>query len=95
MELMKISTKKSEILKLVNIRYAISLNKYRKYIATTIATNVSDKTVAEIMENQEELTGVSIEESSIRQYNNSKYFASLIGYTGQISQDEYKRSFKG
>ena len=54
---------KSDILKLVNIRYAISLNKYRKYIATTIATNVSDTTVAEIMENQEELTGVSIEES--------------------------------
>ncbi len=80
---------KSDILKLVNIRYAISLNKYRKYIATTIATNVSDTTVAEIMENQEELTGVSIEESSIRQYNNSKYFASIIGYTGQISQDEY------
>lgn len=41
------------------------------------------------MENQGELTGVSIEESSIRQYNNSKYFASIIGYTGQISQEEY------
>lgn len=80
---------KADVLKLVNIRYAISLNKYRKYIATTIATNVSDTTVAEIMENQDELTGVSIEESSIRQYNNSKYFASIIGYTGQISQEEY------
>lgn len=79
----------ADVLKLVNIRYAISLNKYRKYIATTIATNVSDTTVAEIMENQGELTGVSIEESSIRQYNNSKYFASIIGYTGQISQEEY------
>lgn len=80
---------KEDVLKLVNIRYAISLNKYRKYIATTVASNVSDTTVAEIMENQDELTGVSIEESSIRQYNNSKYFASIIGYTGQISQEEY------
>lgn len=80
---------KEDVLKLVNIRYAMSLNKFRKYIATTIATNVSDKTVAEIMERQDELTGVSIEESSIRQYNNSKYFASIIGYTGQISQEEY------
>lgn len=80
---------KEDVLKLVNIRYAISLNKFRKYIATTVASNVSDKTVAEIMERQDELTGVSIEESSIRQYNNSKYFASIIGYTGQISQEEY------
>ncbi len=81
--------------KLVNIRYAISLNKYRKYIATTIATNVSDTTVAEIMENQGELTGVSIEESSIRQYNNSKYFASIIGYTGRFLRKSTMRFLKG
>ena len=80
---------KADVLKLVNIRYAMSLNKFKKYIATTIATNVSEKTVAEVMERQDELTGVNVEESSIRQYTNSKYFASIIGYTGQISQEEY------
>ena len=53
---------KAEVLKLVNIRYAISLNSYQKYIATTIAEDVSDETVADIMENSDSLQGVSIEE---------------------------------
>ena len=35
------------------------------------------------------LEGVNIEEESLRRYTDSKYFASIIGYTGKISQDEY------
>lgn len=80
---------RQEVLKLVNIRYAISLNSYQKYIATTIAEDVSDETVADIMENTSDLQGVSIEEESLRKYNDSKCFANIIGYTGQISTEEY------
>ena len=80
---------KAEVLKLVNIRYAISLNSYQKYIATTIAEDVSDETVADIMENSDSLQGVSIEEESLRRYTDSKCFANVIGYTGQISTEEY------
>lgn len=80
---------KEKVLQLVNIRYAVGLNRFQKYISTTIATNVNEETVAEIMENQADLTGISIEETSMRQYPNSEYFASIIGYTGQISQEEY------
>ena len=80
---------KDEVLKLINIRYAISLNGYQKYIATTIAEDVSDKTVAVIMENLDELQGVNIEEESLRRYNDSQCFANIIGYTGQISAEEY------
>lgn len=83
------SMEKSRILKMVNIRYAISLNSFQKYIPTTIASNVSDETVAEIMENSARLQGVNIAEDSLRRYTDSKYFASLIGYTGKISQEEY------
>lgn len=83
------SMEKSRILKMVNIRYAISLNSFQKYIPTTIASNVSDETVAEIMENSDRLQGVNIAEDSRRRYTDSKYFASLIGYTGKISQEEY------
>ena len=43
---------KADVLKLVNIRYAMSLNKFKKYIATTIATNVSEKTVAEVIDHR-------------------------------------------
>ena len=44
---------KTMILKLVNVRYAMSLNSYQKYISTTIASDVSDQTVADIMENSD------------------------------------------
>lgn len=35
------------------------------------------------------MDGVDIAEDSLRRYTDSKYFASIIGYTGKISQEEY------
>ena len=40
-----------EWLQMVTIRFAMQQTSYRKYIGTTVATNVSEKTVAVIMEN--------------------------------------------
>lgn len=80
---------KEEVLKRINIRYAMSLNRFQKYVATTIASDVSEETQAAIMENMDSLQGVNIAEDSLRVYNDSKYFANILGYTGQISQDEY------
>ncbi len=77
-----------EWLQMVTIRFAMQQTSYRKYIGTTVATNVSDKTVAVIMENTEDLPGVTIEEDTVRRYNDSKYFAHVMGYTGKISSDE-------
>lgn len=85
---------KTDVLKLVNVRYAISLNSFQKYIATTIAEDVSQETVVAVMENLDELQGVDIEEESLRRYTDSKCFASIIGYTGQISQEEYDKLSK-
>ena len=80
---------KSMVLKLINIRYQIWLNSYQKYISTTIAEDVSEATVADIMENLDKLSGINVEEESLRKYADSKCFANIIGYTGQISQEEY------
>ncbi len=80
---------KTEVLKLVTIRYAIGLNRFQKYIPVTVAEDVCDETVAAIMEAMDELPGVEIAEDSLRRYTDSKYFANIIGYTGQISQEEY------
>lgn len=80
---------KEQVLKLVTIRYAIGLNRYQKYIPVTVAEDVSDETVAAIMESIDDLPGVDIAEDSLRRYTDSKYFANIIGYTGQISQEEY------
>lgn len=78
-----------ELMKMVTIRYAMSLNSFQKYVATTVATDVSEKTVATIMENQDSMEGVDIAEESIRRYVDSEYFSHIMGYTGKISQDEY------
>ena len=79
---------KNEWLQMVTLRYAMNLTSFRKYIGTTVATNVSERTVAVIMENSEVLPGVTIEEDTIRRYVDSKYFAHVLGYTGKISSDE-------
>lgn len=75
--------------KIVVVRYAMSENSYQKYIATTIASNVSEETVAYISENASSLQGVEISDDTIRKYNDPEYFASIIGYTGKISNEEY------
>ncbi len=80
----------STVLKLVCIRYKMGLNSYQKYISTPIAENVSERTVAAIKENKAELTGVDVGEEYVRQYIDAQYFSPVIGYTGDISQEEYE-----
>lgn len=75
-------------LKIIAIRYNIFQNSYQKYVATTIATNISKETMTAIYENEAILTGVSVAETTIRRYVDSEYFAPLIGYTGKISESE-------
>ena len=77
-----------EVLGILHIRYALSLQAYQKYLAVTVAENVSDTSVAAISENQTEFTGVSIEEDTMRVYDGGEACASIIGYTGQISPEE-------
>ena len=54
---------------IVNIRYTMRFTSYQKYNATTVAENISDETMADIMEHKADLPGVDIEESTIRVYN--------------------------
>ncbi|MCM1045700.1 MAG: penicillin-binding transpeptidase domain-containing protein [Candidatus Gastranaerophilales bacterium] len=79
---------KEEWLKMVTIRYAMNLTSFRKYIGTTVATDVSERTVAVVMENSSELPGVTIVEDTIRRYVDSWYFAHVLGYIGKVSSDE-------
>ena len=79
---------KEELLKILTVRYAMNANSYQKYIATTVATDVSEETVAVIMENSDLLEGVSIAEDTVRKYVDSEYFCHIIGYTGKVSTEE-------
>lgn len=77
-----------EALDIINIKYALRLMSYRKYEATTVATQVSDETVADILEHTADLQGVNVEETTIRAYNDSVYFAPIIGYTSRVQEDQ-------
>ena len=72
---------------IVNIRYTMRFTSFRKYEATTVAENISEETMADILEHTADLPGVNIEESTIRVYNDAIYFAPVIGYTGKVTTD--------
>ncbi|HOO27376.1 MAG TPA: penicillin-binding protein, partial [Lachnospiraceae bacterium] len=77
-----------DVLQLITIRYAMSMNDYQKYLSTVIASDVNDETVAAIMENKDDLQGVDIEENTIRKYNDAKYFSHILGYTRNASSED-------
>lgn len=79
---------KEEALDIIKIRYALAANSFQKYMPATIATNVSETTMAAIMEEKDQLQGVDIQEDSIRVYEDSETFAPVIGYTGKASSEE-------
>lgn len=81
---------KEDSLKLIALRSAINQNSYQKYIATTIAKDISDQSMSSLMESKGYYVGVDVVESSIRLYNGAPYYANIIGYTGQISAEEIK-----
>lgn len=79
---------KEELLGIIGIRYMLFLNSYQKYLPVIIAKDVSEVTIACIMENRDVLQGVDIQEDYIRVYEGGEAFAHLMGYTGKISTDE-------
>ena len=79
---------KQEILDLAIMRYELSTNSFKKYMAVTIATNVSEQYVAAIKENQTELQGIDIVEDSVRKYIDDPSLGPILGYTGRASSEE-------
>lgn len=75
-------------MKIASLRYNLYLNSFQKYLTVTIATDVSEETMAAIYENEAVIPGVSIKEQAVRLYNYSEYFAPIIGYTGTISSEQ-------
>lgn len=82
------SYSKEELLKVITVRYQLSLNLYQQYVATVVANDVKEETVAVILENSDTLEGVAIAENTMRKYVDSTYMAQIIGYTGKISSED-------
>ena len=79
-----------DTLKIMSVRYDVFMNRYSQTTPITVATNISDKSIAAISEHDDEYPGVSIKADSLRKYNDAKYFSSVLGYTGVVSESELK-----
>ena len=84
-----------DALKIMAVRYSVFMNRYSQTNPVTIANDVSEETLIAIEENPEIFPGVSVTTDSLRVYNDSKYFAHIIGYTGVISSDEMDEMNEG
>lgn len=82
---------REEVLTIVGIRYMLSANAYKKYVPVTLSGNVSQETVAYILENSEALTGITVGQDWNRVYTGGEAFSHILGYTGKISSEEMER----
>ncbi|MBA1335230.1 MAG: Peptidoglycan D,D-transpeptidase MrdA [Firmicutes bacterium] len=64
---------------------------YRSYQPIEIARDVSMETVAQIEERHMDLPGVNVEVKPIRYYREGSLAAHVLGYLGNINQDELER----
>ncbi len=71
--------------KILNIRNLINQKGYYQYEPTTIAKDISNKTVALIEENSLNLRGVGIVADSIRYYPLGNHASHILGQLGKIS----------
>ena len=74
--------------KLASVRYALYLQRYRKYQPVTVARDISDRVIAAVEENLDKFPGVSVETESMRIYDEGEIFSNIIGYIGSISDQE-------
>lgn len=83
-----------ETLKIMAIRYMLfTLNP--QYSQFTLCSNVDEVTIAAIKENSGDIPGVEIKSQMSRVYNDSIYFAHILGYTGFANEDEVESMNEG
>ena len=84
----------SEARKIFCIREEIKNTGYNKYRSSTIAKEVSEKTVSYIEEMGSNLPGADISSSTVRIYPNGKLASHILGYMGSISDSQYEEYVK-
>ena len=87
-EMFGIDSSSEHAYELTVLRYGMWLNNYRRYLPTTVAADVSERTQAAVLEGAEGLPGIELVESTVRVYPDSPYFSHITGYTGAVTQEE-------
>jgi penicillin-binding protein 2 len=75
--------------KILTLRYALFIKGYSVTSPLAIANDVKKETIIAISENTDQFPGISIEASTIRQYNDATDASHVVGYVGNVSPDEY------
>ena len=70
-----------EALAIINIRYTMSFTEYTKYKATTVASHVSDETVADILSIRQICREWQLK-NPLSAFIMTVFFCLIIGYTG-------------
>lgn len=73
----------------VGIRYSLYLQRYQQYKSVTIATNISEKTLAYVEENQDIFPNVLVDTVSLREYPQGEHFSHILGYIRQMTEADY------
>ncbi|HWQ59388.1 MAG TPA: penicillin-binding transpeptidase domain-containing protein [Clostridia bacterium] len=71
--------------KIISIRQEVNLNNYRAYEPITIAYDVGEGVVSEIMEHSDELVGMQVAQSTTRVYPRGTLAAHILGYMQQTA----------
>ena len=82
----------AEARKILIVRDLIKSQGYTKYQPVTIASDISEATIAQVEEYALELPGVSISNEPVRTYPNKTLAAHILGYIGKIpsaSESQY------
>ena len=79
-----------ETRKIIAIRYRITTEGYSSTKSLQIAKDIKEETVAELSEKSANFAGITIVEDSIRTYTSGSLASHILGYIGNINEDEYK-----
>ena len=79
-----------EIRDIICLRYRITTEGYSSTKSIEVATDIKTETVAELSERNSKFAGINIVEDSIRTYTSGSLASHIIGYIGNINEEEYK-----
>lgn len=94
------TSKDDEMLARLSNVLGVSLDEIREKVESkrvealkprTVAIDVSKEAVAYLAEHETEFPGVEIHEQAVRQYPQGTLAAHVLGYTGEMSEEEFKQ----
>lgn len=78
--------------RIICVRYGIEKNGYTAMRGYEIASDISQESVAQFEEMNNNFPGIAISYIPIRQYNYENLASHTLGYVGKINNDEYKKN---